>query len=188
MKIYVIRHGKTIANELRLYCGASDVSLTDLGRKELEEIKSIYKDINKNEFLFYSSGLKRANESIKELFGDVEIIEDKDLQEINFGDFEMKSYEELKNLSSYQEWISDAFNKKAPNGESGLDQYIRVKRALERIISNNKDVVIVTHGGTIYYIFNILINNKDNLYEISPENGRGYLFENKDNVWTFSKI
>ena len=30
MKIYLIRHGKTEANERRLYCGSTDIALSDI--------------------------------------------------------------------------------------------------------------------------------------------------------------
>ena len=37
MIIYLIRHGKTYCNENKLYCGISDVPLSEEGKKELEE-------------------------------------------------------------------------------------------------------------------------------------------------------
>ncbi|MDU4145567.1 histidine phosphatase family protein, partial [Clostridium sp.] len=38
--LYLIRHGKTLCNERRLYCGKSDVSLSELGYKEILKLKS----------------------------------------------------------------------------------------------------------------------------------------------------
>ena len=35
MIIYLIRHGKTRANEKHLYCGSTDLSLSDAGKEEL---------------------------------------------------------------------------------------------------------------------------------------------------------
>ena len=32
MTIYLIRHGKTEANERLLYCGSTDLSLTEVGK------------------------------------------------------------------------------------------------------------------------------------------------------------
>lgn len=42
MTIYLIRHGKTEANESHLYCGSTDLSLSVAGR---EELQNIYYDI-----------------------------------------------------------------------------------------------------------------------------------------------
>lgn len=37
MTIYLIRHGKTEANEKRLYCGITDLPLSEAGRDELQQ-------------------------------------------------------------------------------------------------------------------------------------------------------
>lgn len=37
---------------------------------------------------------------------------------MNFGDFEMKSYQELKDTAAYQAWITDVEHNVCPNGES----------------------------------------------------------------------
>jgi hypothetical protein len=39
MTVYLIRHGKTEANEKWLYCGSTDLPLSQKGREELTEIK-----------------------------------------------------------------------------------------------------------------------------------------------------
>ena len=39
MTIYLIRHGKTEANELHLYCGSTDLPLSQSGREELRRIR-----------------------------------------------------------------------------------------------------------------------------------------------------
>ena len=41
-EIYLIRHGSTEANERHLYCGASDLPLSERGRRELEVLKPLY--------------------------------------------------------------------------------------------------------------------------------------------------
>ena len=38
MTIYLIRHGRTEANDNWLYCGSTDLSLSDRGREELQQI------------------------------------------------------------------------------------------------------------------------------------------------------
>lgn len=36
MKLYLIRHGKTEANERHLYCGSTDLPLSNAGIRELQ--------------------------------------------------------------------------------------------------------------------------------------------------------
>ncbi|MBQ5437441.1 MAG: histidine phosphatase family protein, partial [Firmicutes bacterium] len=40
MKIYILRHGRTEANERKLYAGASDWPVSKEGLKDLEELKA----------------------------------------------------------------------------------------------------------------------------------------------------
>ena len=41
-KIYLIRHGNTEANELHLYCGSTDLPLSERGRDALQTLKPGY--------------------------------------------------------------------------------------------------------------------------------------------------
>ena len=91
MIIYLIRHGRTYCNENKLYCGISDVSLSEEGKKELEEKrKSVRVPICKRNF---TSGAKRANETFNILYPNKKYEVVKEFGEYNFGDFELKSYE-----------------------------------------------------------------------------------------------
>ena len=35
MRLVLLRHGRTAANDARLYCGATDVALSEAGRSQL---------------------------------------------------------------------------------------------------------------------------------------------------------
>jgi alpha-ribazole phosphatase len=59
MTVYLIRHGKTLANEKRLYCGSTDLPLSEKGR---EELNGIHYDIKNARFL--TSGMKRTHETL----------------------------------------------------------------------------------------------------------------------------
>ena len=129
MTIYLIRHGRTEANEKWLYCGSTDLSLSEAGR---EELKGISYDVSNVRFL--TSGMKRTNETLKALFGNVPFVEDSRFREVDFGDFEMRSYAQLKDLPEYQAWISgDNEANVPPNGESGLQMKQRVLEAFSEI-------------------------------------------------------
>ena len=173
-KIYLIRHGKTEANEKRLYCGSTDLPLSEKGREELAELSY---DIETENTLFVTSGMKRTEETFQLLFGDIPHTTDDRFREINFGIFEMKTYEELKDKPEYQQWLSDDNNKKQiPNGESGQQMEKRVLEAFKDIIAMNKDVVVVTHGGVIAAIMGHCFKEENkNIYQWQPQNGHGYI-------------
>lgn len=177
MKIYLIRHGKTTANEKHLYCGSTDLPLSEIGKEELKHIKY---DIDVKNTNFVTSGMQRTQETLKILFGEIEHSTDSRFKEIDFGIFEMKSYNELKDTAEYQQWLNgDNYTNVAPKGESGAQMEKRVLEALNDVVANGKDTVIVTHGGVIATIMANLFNNENkNRYQWQPKCGHGYLLEN----------
>lgn len=168
MTVYLIRHGKTEANEKRLYCGSTDLPLSEKGR---EELCALSYDINNVRFL--TSGMNRTDETLKILFGDVAYEKDSRFREVDFGIFEMRSYNELKDTPEYQSWCSgDNEANVPPNGESGLQMKSRVLDAFSQI---QKDTVLVCHGGVIAAIMEHLFPDENKTrYEWQPENGHGY--------------
>ena len=172
MNIYLIRHGKTLANEQHLYCGSTDLSLSETGIAELQRLSYDIKNVR-----FLTSGMKRTNETLKTLFGDVPFEEDSRLREVDFGLFEMHSYEELKDREDYQRWITGNNEENIPpNGESGQQMKQRVIEAFSEI---REDTVLVAHGGVITAIMqHCFPKDEKNRYEWQPKNGCGYLLSN----------
>ena len=176
-QILLLRHGRTKANEEHLYCGSTDWPLSEEGRERLRQKRGAYCTDWES---FYTSSLIRTKETLEFLFGEQEaVIEEPDLREMDFGAFEGKSYEMLRDDPAYQEWISgDNERKICPGGESGEQMKERVLRAVDRILLNDsaERIVIVTHGGPIAAIMQQLFPEKNlNRYEWQPECGEGYL-------------
>ena len=169
MTVYLIRHGKTNANEKHLYCGSTDLPLSDAGREELEKLHYDIKNIR-----FITSGMKRTNETLALLFGDVLYKEDIRFREVNFGIFEMHSYEELKDSTDYQQWLAGNNEANIPSqGESGEQMKARVLAAFSEI---REDTCIITHGGAIAAILMHLFPEEGkNRYEWQPKPGHGYV-------------
>ena len=169
MTIYLIRHGKTEANEKHLYCGSTDLPLSEAGRAELQNLHYDIKNVR-----FLTSGMKRANESLQILFGDVPYEVDPRFREVDFGVFEMYSYEELKDNPAYQIWCTgDNEANIPPNGESGLQMKQRVLEAFSEI---KEDTVVICHGGVIAAIMEHLFPQENKTrYDWQPKNGCGYV-------------
>ena len=173
MTVYLIRHGKTEANEKRLYCGSTDLPLSVRGR---EELSRIHYHIENARFL--TSGMKRTNETLQILFGDVAHEEDARFREVDFGIFEMHSYDELKDTVEYRRWCTgDNEANIPPNGESGIQMK---KRVLDAFSDLSEDTVLICHGGVIAAIMEHLfpVENKTR-YDWQPLNGYGYAVTDK---------
>ena len=147
--IYLFRHGITEGNKRRLYYGSTDIPLIEEG---IEAIKTrreagIYPDLSGFEVI--TTDLKRTEQTLFEMYGrEVPHLIDPRMREFSFGDFEMKSYEQLKDREDYQTWITgDNWRNVCPNGESGEIMLERSLVAMEDYIG--KDCIIVCHGGVI---------------------------------------
>lgn len=171
MTIYLIRHGKTEANEKRLYCGSTDLPLSPAGR---EVLKKMSYDIENVRFL--TSGMQRTDQTLNILFGDVPFHPDPRFREVDFGIFEMHSYEELKDDLAYQIWITgDNEANVPPQGESGGQMRRRVLCAFSDVRQSNQDTAIITHGGVIAAIMaHLFPEEKKNRYQWQPKPGCGY--------------
>ena len=177
-RIYLIRHGKTEANEKRFYCGSTDLSLSPKGR---EELVGLNYNVDTANTVFITSGMKRTEETLQLLFGDIPHTTNSCFKEVNFGIFEMKSYEELKYDAEYQQWISgDNHTNIPPQGESGAQMEQRVLEAFAEIIAKNQDTVIITHGGVIAAVMAHYFKEEKNLYQWQPQPGHGYMIENNN--------
>lgn len=175
MRLYLIRHGRTEANERHCYCGSTDLPLTESGIKELK--KRDYKVPEKCRFI--TSGMKRTEETLFYLFGEVAHTQDEHFREIDFGTFEMYSYEQLKDREDYQNWISGDNEKNIPpNGESGEQMGIRVMEGLKKLMEEDQDTVLISHGGVIAFLMEQLFPDEEkNRYLWQPKPGCGYVIE-----------
>lgn len=173
--LYLIRHGRTEANEKWLYCGSTDLFLSESGAEELKKIKY---NVPKNA-IFLTSGMNRTEQTLKILFGDVPHKIDRRFREVDFGVFEMKSYESLKEQMDYQAWFSGDNEKKVPpDGESGEQMLERVLDGLQDLQKESKDVVLVSHGGVIAAIMEHLFPDEGkNRYLWQPRPGHGYVIK-----------
>ena len=148
-EILLIRHSLTEANEKLQYCGRTDMALSPKGIALANEIAQTDKYKVKLNCKFFSSGMKRTDETLAILFGAVGFEPLPGLREMDFGVFEMLSYEELKDRRDYKGWITGDNSKNiCPGGESAVEMGNRVLRAFESVL-RYPDAVVVTHGGVI---------------------------------------
>ena len=168
MTIYLIRHGKTMANQQHLYCGSSDLSLAEGGKEELAD-----KHYDISGAVFVTSGMLRTEQTLQLLFGDVPHKVDTRFREVDFGDFELHSYEQLKADPAYQQWLTgDNEANVPPGGESGVQMKQRVLEAWNQL---REDTVVITHGGVIAAIMaHLFPGERKSRYEWQPKCGEGY--------------
>ena len=172
MRLILLRHGRTEANERHLYCGASDPTLSASGREALERLR-IERSMDIDGLVRITSGMRRTDETLRILFGCAPDRIERDLREIDFGEFEMLDYDRLKSVPACQEWIADASGNLAPpGGESANAFCARVFAAADRL---REDALIVTHGGVIAALMARWFPHEGkNRWDWQPQFGCGY--------------
>lgn len=181
--ITLLRHGRTLDNEASRYSGWIDSQLSKTGINEIKAMTKYYQkentfsaDINR----IYTSDLKRTIQTAQLLFpGNFSIKQDKKLREMHFGDFEGKTYDELKENPHYQTWLNHLFTYQLPNGESFNQFTNRIDKGLAQIKSEIlkeelSHVVLVVHGGVIRYLLTKLTNHSHSFFEWEVPFARGF--------------
>ena len=157
MKVIFIRHGETEYNEQRKYCGSLNPPLSEKGRAALKQSELREKlKADPPDLVFYAP-MKRVEETVEILFeGLPSNIQPpiNELREIDFGDFEGKSYEELKDNPEYCAWLDTNCEGFIPGGDcpssfredcvAGFEEALDMAR-----LEYAKYIAIVTHGGVI---------------------------------------
>ncbi len=178
-RICLIRHGVTEANQKRLYYGSSDIPLSKEGINAIQKLASegIYPDDDNAKY--YTTGMLRTEQTFSLIYGDCKREVLSFLRELDFGDFEMKGYEELKSDPDYQAWIRDTDGTvPPPGGERTCDFRSRVLDGFADLLKKQREGMIVTvcHGGPIAEILqNAFPDEKASFYQWLPEPGHGYL-------------
>ena len=185
MKLILIRHGNTEASEKHLYCGSTDLPLSDGGRAALLERKASLGIPQADGFRVVTSGMRRCEETLLLLYGEIPHETDPALREMDCGAFEMRSYEEMKNDPDYIAWITgDNEANVCPGGESGQIMTARVLEGLRKLIADGRDTLLITHGGVIAAIMTHLFPEEGkNRYEWQPKPGGGYEIDLNAKCW-----
>lgn len=145
MELILVRH-TTPDIEKGICYGQADIDVTDTFQ---EEVKTILSQIsaNDNQTTYYSSPLKRCK-LLAERLSDRIIFDDR-LKELDFGEWELKKWNDIDN-TSLDIWMNDFVNKPTKNGESYIDLHKRTTSFLAEIkLKKHTRVVIITHAGVI---------------------------------------
>ncbi|KYG92255.1 histidine phosphatase family protein [Metasolibacillus sp. FSL H7-0170] len=137
--IHLIRHGKTQANTERKYIGHTDEPILPLQPVHIAVQPTIV----------YGSDLKRCQQTAACYFPQVPYEASADLRELDFGQFEMKTYEQLKDDPHYRKWLANPAQVTPPSGESFQAFKERVGHAVQQIITGPGQYTFVVHGGVI---------------------------------------
>lgn len=173
MKLTLLRHGITEGNRSQLCYGSTDLPLLQEGIKALKAAAETM-DYPKAAH-YYTSGMRRTEETFALLYGDVahEILHD--LREADFGRFEMIPFADLQDDPDYRRWADDATGTVVcPGGESFAQVYVRAMAALTPLLRRGEDAVCVMHGAAIATLMSQWFSGEGGFFSFMPQPGYGW--------------
>lgn len=165
--LLLVRHGETELKSSLRYWGHTDVKLGALGMEQVEKLRDLL--ATKKIDIIFSSNLKRASKTAEIIASrhNAEIIICAELREVNFGDIEGLTFNEV--AQRYPEvvksWVDGNLELKYPGGESLRKFAERVTSFTRRLknVAPEQTALIAAHSGTL----RLLICH---LMDIGPQN------------------
>lgn len=173
MKLILIRHGQTFGNQEHRYVGRTDEGILDCAKHYL----SMYR-LPMAEKL-YVSPMKRCIETARILYPGRRYEAVGDFREMDFGQFEYKNFEQLKDEPAYQKWLDTGGTIPFPDGEESGVFKKRCVNAAKKLIGEAlqqsvSSMAWVVHGGTIMAVLEAFSNPNQPFYYWQVQNGGGY--------------
>lgn len=189
-RIILIRHGRTLWNKERRYCGCRDIGLSKEGKAQAVRLRKSLGGLSFDKI--YCSNKKRALQTRQILFGRSEFSRIDSLREINFGVLEGLKHEEImeKYSAVYQKWLMDPYKARIPKAESMSAFKKRVLGAIKKICQANsgKTIAAVCHGGVIgVFVSNIKKADK-NFWSYVPASASLTIIEYENNKFKLKKF
>ncbi len=159
--VYFVRHGQSTANLSQSFAGFSDVSLTELGRKQAACTADFLADVPLT--AVYSSDLSRAFDTacaVAKKHG-LTVQTHAGLREIYGGSWEGRRFDDLQeNDAAYRVWIRNIGTATCTDGESVRTLQSRVADAVSEIVAHHPEesICIVAHGTPIRALTALLTN------------------------------
>ena len=151
-----VRHGITAWNLERRYQGQRDIPL--LFPDAEEGLLTLRKALMDERFdAIYASDLGHCQQTLawsQAAKPGIPVYAEPRLRELDFGEYEGKVYDELKELPHYRAWIDSAGELQIPGGESSGQLRERLDAWLDDVATHTQQygyqkVLVVTHGGVI---------------------------------------
>ena len=197
MEVIFIRHLPTPGNEKKQYIGRTDEVLSSGAVTSFHKKREMYlKSQKEGKYppfyppaeMIVASPMKRCVQTAELIYPGQKIVTEPELKECDFGRFEGKTYEELKDDPAYIAWLESGGVLAFPEGE---DQEAFRSRCVEGVCrwlkkgaaEKKRSIAFVVHGGTIMAALHRLAEGEHSFYDWQTGNGRGFLALAAEDEW-----
>lgn len=185
--LYLIRHGHTAGTESDLIYGATELPVTEDGLREVASFAAAGHYPDPEGAAVWTSGMYRTEQTLREMYGEIEHRQEPLLKEIDLGIFEMKTAREIMEHEYGRAWLTGEIDKPSFEGGDSHEGFEdRVNRGLMNLLetaaSEGTDrIIAVIHGAVITYIMNRAFPGVyENMWTWCPSPGTGYRIEVED--------
>ena len=160
-RVFLVRHGATVLSAEDRFAGATDVDLSDEGRRQAARLAE--RLAAETISAVYASPMRRTRETAAILSAShrLEVQSDERLREIDHGRWEQMTRAEVEARfpEEYASWESDPFTFAPAGGESGIGVMARALPALREIVVRHagESVLVVSHKATIRLLISSLL-------------------------------
>ena len=183
LTIILLRHGKTQGNLDNRYNGRTDDPLCAEGIAEAEAGEH-YPEILR----VYASPMLRAQQTARIFFPNAEIETVPEHREMEFGDFEGRTAEEMADDEVYRAWVAGGCIDDCPNGE-GIPGF--AKRTATAFAASISDAIargesrigVAVHGGVIMAIMTAFSGSDAPYHTWYVRNCSGYQISIDETHW-----
>ena len=189
MELILLRHGTTQGNLERRFIGVTDLPLIPEGEALARKVSPTLPRIER----LYVSPLLRCRQTAALLWPGMEQAIIPQLRETDFGPFEGKNHEELKDDPFYQSWLNAPDFSAVPVGESPEACATRLAEGVRRVVEDAalhgyERVGVVTHGGSLMGIMSQFGRPERDYYGWIRPNCGGFRVQVEENPLTLTLL
>lgn len=184
MKVYMIRHGQSIANFKHEMAGWAQVPLSELGFQQARALSPYLRDIRFD--MVFSSDLLRAIQTAREALPDYIPILSSNIREISVGSLSGRS--RIQCLEQYgDQFVASDLNQDF-SAYGGEDQKMICGRVFEFIqeleaLEDVDNVAVFGHEGTVHQMLNYVFRTHLEISSLKVANASVTVFDYIEGNW-----
>ncbi|MCL2856993.1 MAG: histidine phosphatase family protein [Oscillospiraceae bacterium] len=185
-KIHLIRSGSASEGHGQLLIGQEDLPLSRSGQEKLERLQQAggYPQVDR----LYASPLARCLQTAEILYPGYSTHQVEGLKDTCLGEFEGKSFEQLKDLPAFTAWLHNSQASPPPGGENVEDFMARVSAALDGVVRGMMreritSAGVITHGGVIMTLMAAVALPRLPIHQWAVAHGQGYTLLTSAQLW-----
>jgi alpha-ribazole phosphatase len=170
-EVIFVRHGQAEGQDSGKVLGSTDADLNAKGREQATMLGTALGKLTWDRVIH--SPMQRVVQTMNTALPEVaDPTMDRRLREINFGDWEGLTFDEIRTIDAVcaEQWLDNNSDFQFPNGEKIADFFSRIEDFAADLRKLDGTTLIFAHGGVICHMVSHFINlNYQNAFSLSVD-------------------